>query len=105
MDPFTDQERENLAQIFQTFDYNQEGLIGKEELESILGQLSSSKSLDMDSIQIMLNDFATSTPNKFTFEEFMDLIQKLEQSDLIQGVPLKDDGEVTGTEKLLDVLK
>ena len=105
MEQFTAAETENLRKVFQSVD--QDGLVEKQTVERILLELTTSKEVDLESVNILLNDFPTATPDCFTFDEFLELVEKLEQSDLLHLTPLADGEplEISSTEKLLDVLR
>ena len=106
MDAFNDQELDNLKTIFETFDRDNSGSIPKTDVLSLLQELPQTQSFDIEAIQILLEDFPSDQPDLFTFSEFSQLIGKLEQSEMVQfSANASPEKEVTGTEKLLDVLR
>lgn len=80
---FTDEEVQNLREIFDLFDKEQSGHIEVKDLETIMGSLQR----DPNEVREFIENVDPNSQGRIQFEEFLHLMQQVENKIVKTGEP------------------
>ena len=80
---FTEEEVQNLKEIFDLFDKDQAGFIEVKDLETIMGSLQR----DPNEVREFVENIDPNSSGRITFDEFLKLMQQVENKIVKSGGP------------------